>query len=83
MRERKFKLNENKTEIMLINGNLRTNVTHEFNNLDAEASTNALVNTAHNLGISFDELSFKKQIDRVFKSSNPRICHICYQEIFR
>ena len=38
MRERKLKLNESKTEIMLIKGNLRTNVTHEFGNLDVEAS---------------------------------------------
>ena len=35
-------------------------------NLDIEASTLALVNSARNLGISFDpELSFKMQIDMV------------------
>ena len=36
----------NKTEIMLIKGNLRSNVTHEFGNLDIEASTLAPVNSA-------------------------------------
>ena len=50
MRERKLKLNESKTEIMLIKGNLRTNVTHEFGNLDVEASILVSVNSARNLG---------------------------------
>ena len=36
MREQKLRLNE--TEIMLTKGNLRTNVTHEFGNLDAGVS---------------------------------------------
>ena len=36
MRERKLNLNEITTEVMLIKGNLRTNVTHEFGNLDDE-----------------------------------------------
>ena len=46
---------------MLIKGNSRANVTHEFGNLDAEAFTLAPVDTVWNLGIGFDhELSFKK-----------------------
>ena len=47
MRDRK-KLNESKMEkmeIMLIKGNLRKNVTHEFGNLDVEISKLAPVNT--------------------------------------
>ena len=43
MRERKLKLNESKTEIMLIKGNLTTNVTHEFGNLNVETSILALL----------------------------------------
>ena len=41
----KGNLNENRTEIMLIMGNLRTNVTHEFGNFDVEASTLVPVNS--------------------------------------
>ena len=68
MRERKLKLNESKTEIMLITSNFRANVTQEFGNLDVEESTLAPVNTARNLGISFDhELRFEKQTDMVVK----------------
>ena len=50
----KGNLNENRTEIMLIMGNLRTNVTHEFGNFDVEASTLVPVNSEQNLGISLD-----------------------------
>ena len=61
MRERKFSLNESKTEIMLIKGNLRANVTQEFDCLDVEASTLVPGSIVRNFGISFDpELSFKK-----------------------
>ena len=57
---------------------LRLNVTHEFGNLDAEASTLAPVNTIQNLGISFDlELSFKKQTDTVVKN-----CHFQIRNIY-
>ena len=68
MRERKLKLNESKTEIMLIKGNLRTNVTHEFGNLDIEASILAPVNSARNLGISFDpELVSKSRLKQLLR----------------
>ena len=71
MREQKLKLNESKTEIILIKSNLRVSVTHEFGKLDVEASTLAPVNTVQNFGISFDsEPSFKKQIDTVVKNCN-------------
>ena len=64
MREWKLKVNESKTEIMLIKGNLRTNVNQGFGNLDVKASTIVPVNTVRNVGISFDhEQSFKKHID--------------------
>ena len=70
---------------MLIRGNLRTNVTHEFGSLDVEATILAPGNSAQNPRISFDpELSFKKQIDVVVKNCNGQIRNIamCYQEIF-
>ena len=61
-RKLKLKLNESKTD-HADKGNLRTNVTQEFSNLDIEASTLAPVKTAQNLGISSDpELSSRKQI---------------------
>ena len=77
IRHCKLKLNESETEIMLIKGYLRTNVTCKFDNLDVKASTLVPVNTVQNLDISFDpDLSFKKQIDTVVKNFNFRICNI-------
>ena len=55
------------------------NVTHEFGNLDVEASALTPVNTVRNLGFSFDpELSFKKQIDMVVENCNFQIHNILY-----
>ena len=46
---------------MLLKGDSRTNVTHDFGNLDVEACTHAPVNSAQILGISFDfELNYKQ-----------------------
>ena len=74
--ERELKVNEGKTKNMLIKGNLRTNVTYESGNSNVEASTLTTVNTARNLGMSFDpELSFKKKIETVEKC-NFQICNI-------
>ena len=71
MRERKLKLNESKTEIMLIMGNFTANVTYEFGNLDVESSRLAPVNSTQNLGISFDpQLNFVKHIDTPVKNCN-------------
>ena len=71
-----MKLNESKTEIMLIKGNLKTNVTNELSNLDDESSTLAPVKTVLNLGIKFDpELSFKNQIYMAVKNCNFQICN--------
>ena len=39
---------------MVIKGNLRTNITHEFGNLDVGASTLIPVDAAQNLGVNFD-----------------------------
>ena len=56
---------------------MRVIVTHEFGNLDVEASTLAPVDTVQNFGISFDpEPSFNKEIDTVVKNSNFRIHNI-------
>ena len=47
-------------QVMLMKGNLRTNVFHEFGNFDFEVSTLVPLNTLQNLDLSFDlELSFK------------------------
>ena len=56
MKERKLKLNENKTEIMLIKDNSKTNVAHKFGNLDVEASTCAPL-ILHNILVSALTLS--------------------------
>ena len=52
MREQKLELNGSKTEIMLIKDNLRANVTHEFGNLDVEATLTP-VNTAQDSSCQF------------------------------
>ena len=39
IRECKLKVIESKTEIILVKGNLRANVTYDFGSLDIEAST--------------------------------------------
>ena len=65
-------------------GNLRTNVNHEFGNLNVEAFTLTPVDILQNLGVGFDpELSFKKQIDIVDDNCNFQICNMCYEEITR
>ena len=77
MYERKLKLNEGKTEVMLIKGNLRTNIAQDFGTLDFEGSSLAPTEVARNLGIYFDpELSFKKQIEMVVKNCNLQIRNI-------
>lgn len=77
MRERKLKLNEGKTEIILVSGNLRSNVADDFGNIDVGSSILTPVDAVKNLGIVFDsELSFKKQVDAVVKSCNLQIRNI-------
>ena len=48
---------------MLIKSNFKTSVTHEFGDLDVEASTLASVNTAQKIGVSFGpELATKRKL---------------------
>ena len=51
IREWKWKLTESKTEIMLIKGNLRTNVTHDFGTWMLKPLHLPHVNTVRNFGI--------------------------------
>ena len=65
----KLKLNDSKTEILLIRGNLRTQVPHNFGHLNLGTVALAPVPFARNLGIYIDsELCFKKQINEVVKN---------------
>ena len=73
----KLKLNESKTEILLVAGNLRASVASDFGALDVRNCTLAPADTVRNLGVIFDsELSFKKQIDAVIRNCNYQIRNI-------
>ena len=77
MLERKLKLNESKTEVMVIKGNLRTNITQDFGVLNVGFSALAPTEIVRNLGVCFDQqLSFRKQIDMVVKSCFLQIRNI-------
>ena len=59
---------------MLVKGNMRTSVIHEFGDLDVGISTLISIDSVRYLGVSFDsDLSFKKQIDMVVKNCNFQI----------
>lgn len=73
----KLKLNESKTEIMLVAGNLRAGVASDFGILSIGDSTLVPADMIKNLGVIFDpELSFKKQIDAVIRNCNCQIRNI-------
>ena len=66
-------------ESMLINVNLRRNVTREFGSQDVKTSTFMAVNTATDLCVGFDpELRFIKKIDRDVKNCNFPISNTVY-----
>ena len=74
MCERKLKLNDSKTEVVLIRGNLRNSVVDEFGNLDFEGSQLDPHLFVKNLGIIFDSsLSFRNHINSVVKACNFHI----------
>ena len=77
MCERKLKLNDNKTEVILIKGNLRNSVAEEFGNLDFGSSQLDPHLSVKNLGIIFDSsLSFRNHINSVVKACNFHIRNI-------
>ena len=71
MNGRKLKLNDGKTEIIIVKGNLRSNVVEEFGDLELPCAHLCPSVSARNLGIIFDSmLNFKKHINSVVKTCN-------------
>ena len=74
MKERKLKLNDCKTEVMVVRGNLRRNLVNDFGVLNLGNVELAPVETAKNLGVLFDSsLSFRNHINSVVKTCNYHI----------
>ena len=74
MNGRKLKLNDGKTEIIIVKGNLRSNVVEEFGELELPCSHLCPSVSARNLGIIFDSsLNFKNHINSVVKTCNYHI----------
>lgn len=78
MTRRKLKLNDNKTEIMVINGNLRNSVRDDFGCLEFGNSQLQPLESVRNLGVVFDKnLSFKNHINNVVKG-----CHLYIRNLY-
>ena len=74
MCERKLKLNDRKTEIMLVKGNMRSGQTEEFGNLDLGDFQLTPVPFAKNLGVLFDSaLNFKNRVNSLVRTCNFHI----------
>ena len=74
MNGRKLKLNDGKTEIIIVKGNLRSNVVEEFGDLELPCTHLCPSVSARNLGIIFDSmLNFKNHINSVVKTCNYHI----------
>ena len=74
MNGRKLKLNDGKTEIIIVKGNLRSNVVEEFGDLELPCAHLCPSVSARNLGIIFDSmLNFKNHINSVVKTCNYHI----------
>ena len=74
MNGRKLKLNDGKTEIFFVKGNLRSNVVEEFGGLELPCAHLCPSVSARNLGIIFDSmLNFNNYINSVVKTCNYHI----------
>ena len=74
MCERKLKLNDRKTEIMLVKGNLRGGQIEEFGSLDLGDFQLTPVPCAKNLGVVFDSaLNFKSHVGSLVRNCNFHI----------
>ena len=74
MNGRKLKVNDGKTEIIIVKGNLRSNVVEEFGDLELPCTYLCPSVSARNLGIIFDfSLNFKNHINSVVKTCNYHI----------
>ena len=74
MDRRKLMLNDSKTEIIVIKGNLRSNLDREFGTLEVSSAHLCPSSSARNLGIILDsKLSFKDHINSIVKCCNFHI----------
>ena len=77
MNDRKLKLNDGKTEIIIVKGNLRSNVIEEFGDLELPCAHLCPSVSAGNLDIIFDSnLNFKNHINSVVKTCNYHIWNL-------
>ena len=71
MLHRKLKLNEGKTDIILLSGGLRVDPTYAFGTLHFEGSELCPSTSVRNLGIVFDcKLNFRSHISNLVRSCN-------------
>lgn len=74
MAKRRLKLNDGKTEIMVIRGNLRSVPGDDFGVLNFEGTQLVPVNSTKNLGVTLDSsLSFRHHVDSLVKTCNFHI----------
>ena len=74
MTKRKLKLNDGKTEIIIVKGNLRSDVAAEFGTFELAGAHLHPALSVRNLGVIFDSsLNFKDHISSVVKSCNYHI----------
>ena len=77
MTKRKLKLNDGKTEITIVRGNLRSSVPEEFGSLHFGGVQLHPVDSVRNLGVYFDpELNFREHIGLLVKNCNFHIRNI-------
>ena len=77
MTARKLKLNDGKTEIIVIRGNRRSGIHEEFGSLNFSGAQLHPVESVRNLGVCLDsELSFKQHINMLVKNCNYHIRNI-------
>ena len=78
MKRRKLRLNEGKTEIMVIHGNTRSIRSDDFGSLNLGEAQLSPAETVRNLGVIFDSsLSFKNHIDLVIRN-----CNFCIRNLY-
>ena len=74
MAKRKLKLNDGKTEIMVIKGNLRNTIETDFGDVTFEDTQLVPCENAKNLGVVLDSsLNFRSHIDSVTRTCNFHI----------
>lgn len=77
MNQRRLKLNDGKTEMLLIKSSIRSNVSIQFGDLNLNGVAVSPSETVKDIGVSLDEaLSFKYHINTVVRNCNFHIRNI-------